>query len=88
MPSPIPGAIFPGSVRIGVVTAEASNPHMNDNKLKQPAEPQPEIPAKTRRELPLVSVPNDDDTIAQEMAELFEEDKVSHQHGSSEPEAD
>lgn len=60
---------------------------MND-KPKQPAEPQPEIPVKTRKELPLVSVPNDDDMIAQEMAELFEEDKVSHQHGSSEPEAD
>jgi hypothetical protein len=26
--------------------------------------------------------------IAEEMEELFEEDKVSHQHGSSEPEAD
>lgn len=60
---------------------------MND-KLKQPAEPQSEIPVKTRKELPLVSVPDDDDMIAQAMAELFEEDKVSHQHGSSEPEAD
>jgi len=26
--------------------------------------------------------------IADEMAELFDEDKVTHQHGSSEPEAD
>jgi hypothetical protein len=33
-------------------------------------------------------VPNDRDMIAEEMEELFEEDKVSHQHGSSEPEAD
>lgn len=60
---------------------------MND-KPKQPEEAQPEAPPKTRKELPLVSVPDDRDMIAQEMAELFEEDKVSHQHGSSEPEAD
>jgi hypothetical protein len=47
----------------------------------------PEQP-KARKEIPLVSVPNDRDMIAEEMEELFEEDKVSHQHGSSEPEAD
>ena len=45
-------------------------------------------PAPKRKEIPLVSVPNDRDMIAEEMAELFDEDKVSHQHGSSEPEAD
>lgn len=50
--------------------------------------PPPEQPAKPRRELPLVSVPNDDEMMAEEMAELFDEDRVSHQHGSSEPEAD
>jgi hypothetical protein len=43
---------------------------------------------KARKEIPLISVPNDRDMIAEEMEELFEEDKVSHQHGSSEPEAD
>jgi hypothetical protein len=43
---------------------------------------------KPRREIPLISVPNDRDMIAAEMAELFDEDRVSHQHGSSEPEAD
>ena len=30
----------------------------------------------------------DRDMIAAEMEELFDEDRVSHQHGSSEPEAD
>jgi len=45
-------------------------------------------PATKRKEIPLISVPNDRDMIAEEMAELFDEDKVSHQHGSSEPEAD
>ena len=43
---------------------------------------------KKRKELNVVSVPNDRDMIAQEMAELFEEDQVTHQHGSSEPEGD
>jgi hypothetical protein len=60
------------------------------DKPKQPASesPTPESPPKTRKEIPLVSVPNDRDMIAEEMAELFDEDRVSHQHGSSEPEAD
>jgi hypothetical protein len=43
---------------------------------------------KPRKPIPLISVPNDRDMIAEEMAELFEEDEVTHQHGSSEPEAD
>ncbi len=55
-------------------------------KTAPPSEP--EKPAKARRELPLVSVPNDDEMMAEEMAEMFDEDRVSHQHGSSEPEAD
>jgi hypothetical protein len=50
----------------------------------KPDEPQP----KVRKEIPLISVPNDREMIADEMAELFDEDRVSHQHGSSEPEAD
>ncbi len=55
-------------------------------KPEDPSKPSPE--AKPRKEIPLISVPNDRDMIAEEMAELFEEDKVSHQHGSSEPEAE
>jgi hypothetical protein len=58
------------------------------DKPKQSDQPQSEEKPKARKELPLISVPDDRDMIAQEMAELFEEDKVSHQHGSSEPEAD
>ena len=57
------------------------------DKPKQP-EPEAEEGPKPRKEIPLISVPNDREMIAEEMAELFEEDKVSHQHGSSEPEAD
>jgi hypothetical protein len=52
----------------------------------KPKEPQAQPPK--RKEIPLISVPNDRDMIAEEMAELFDEDRVSHQHGSSEPEAD
>ena len=53
-----------------------------------PATPAPEPVARVRKEIPLVSVPNDRDMIAEEMAALFDEDRVSHQHGNSEPEAD
>ena len=60
---------------------------MSENKPKKPASPEPEEP-KPRKEIPLVSVPNDRDMIAQEMADLFDEDKVRHKHGGTEPEAD
>ena len=53
-----------------------------------PATPAPEPVARVRKEIPLVSVPNDRDMIAEEMAAMFDEDRVSHQHGNSEPEAD
>jgi hypothetical protein len=62
---------------------------MNTIPTSRPDDPkQSAADPKPRKEIPLVSVPNDRDMIAEEMAELFEEDKVSHQHGSSEPEAD
>ncbi len=57
---------------------------MEDKKKQQ----EPEPTSKVRKEIPLISVPNDRDMIAAEMAEMFDEDRVSHQHGSSEPEAD
>jgi len=60
---------------------------MNEDP-KKPKEPEAESQTKARKEIPLISVPNDRDMIAEEMEELFAEDKVSHQHGSSEPEAD
>lgn len=53
-----------------------------------PESPAPKGAAKVRKEIPLISVPNDRDMIAEEMAEMFDEDRVSHQHGNSEPEAD
>ena len=63
---------------------------MSDSKKpKHPKEPDaPACPPRPRKEIPLVSVPNDRDMIAEEMADLFDEDKVTHKHGGSEPEAD
>jgi hypothetical protein len=62
---------------------------MSDEKPKKPSEPDaPACPPKPRKEIPLVSVPNDRDMIAEEMAEMFDEDKVTHKHGGAEPEAD
>ena len=58
------------------------------DKPKQPDPSLPEDTPKARKEIPLIAIQDDGDVIAEEMAELFEEDKVSHQHGSSEPEAD
>ncbi len=60
---------------------------MSDKPKKQDSS-KAEEETKSRKEIPLISVPNDRDMIAAEMEELFDEDRVSHQHGSSEPEAD
>jgi len=60
----------------------------NSPQARGDSAPQSESEPKVRKQIPLVSVPNDRDMIAEEMAELFDEDKVTHQHGSSEPEAD
>ena len=63
----------------------------NSSKTSDADSPEPSSPStapKVKKEIPLVSVPNDADMIAAEMAELFEEDEVTHQHGSAEPEGD
>ncbi|MGZ8405384.1 MAG: hypothetical protein ACXW38_06930 [Nitrospira sp.] len=60
---------------------------MSENP-KQPNLSTPEEKPKARKEIPLIAIQDDDAVMAEEMADLFEEDKVSHQHGSSEPEAD
>jgi hypothetical protein len=43
---------------------------------------------KARKELPLIATPNDQQAMEEEMADLFDEDRVTHQHGGTEPEAD
>jgi len=48
--------------------------------------PQSDKKPKKKKELTVVSVPDDHQRLAQEMEELFDEDQVTHQHGRSEPE--
>ena len=67
-----------------LVSPQVYTQSMDDKKKQLDPEPAP----KARKEIPLISVPNDRDMIAAEMAEMFNEDRVSNQHGSSEPEAD
>ena len=60
-----------------------------ETKAEPPAKNLPEANSvKEKKEIHVVSVPHEDDMIAEEMAELFEEDQVTHQHGSAEPEGD
>ena len=61
---------------------------MDDSESSAPQPAPDKDEPKAKKELHVVSVPHDDDMIAQEMAELFEEDEVTHQHGSTEPEGD
>ena len=69
---------------------------MTDPAKKTDNPQEPEVPAKdpksqtpkAKKELSVVSLPHDNDVMAQEMAELFDEDRVTHQHGSAEPEKD
>ena len=55
---------------------------------KVPEIPAPEPVARVRKEIPLIAIQDDNAMMAEEMAEMFDEDRVSHQHGNSEPEAD
>ena len=41
-----------------------------------------------RIEIPLISIPNEQLEMEQEMEELFNEEKVKHRHGGTEPERD
>ena len=50
--------------------------------------PNPPKKPKAKKDIHVVSVPHDNDVMAEEMAELFEEDQVTHRHGSAEPEGD
>ena len=61
---------------------------MDDSEPSAPPPAPDKDETKAKKEIHVVSVPHEDDMIAQEMAELFEEDEVTHQHGSTEPEGD
>lgn len=56
----------------------------SDSDAKDPKAQSPKI----KKELSVVSLPHDNDVMAQEMAEMFDEDRVTHRHGNAEPEKD
>jgi len=58
---------------------EDSEADVKDPKVQSP---------KIKKELSVISLPHDNDVMAQEMADLFDEDRVTHKHGGSEPEKD
>jgi hypothetical protein len=55
-------------------------------KPKKPKEPKPANPKK--KELTMVPHPEELEDISEDMAELFDEESVKHQHGHAEPEGD
>jgi hypothetical protein len=56
--------------------------HESQDQVERP------IPPKAKKkELTIISTP-DDDVMDQEMADLFDEDRVTHQHGGTQPEKD
>jgi hypothetical protein len=60
----------------------------NDSEAAGAKDPKAVSPKKIKKELSVVSLPHDDDVMAQEMADMFDEDRVTHKHGNAEPEKD
>ena len=60
----------------------------NDYEEAGNKDPKTVSPKKKKKELSVVSLPHDNDVMAQEMADLFDEDRVTHKHGNAEPEKD
>ena len=67
--------------------ADNTKSEMPNEGKAEGKDPTAETP-KIKKELSVVSLPHDNDVMAQEMADLFDEDRVTHQHGGSEPEKD
>jgi hypothetical protein len=55
-------------------------------KPKDSEEPKPSTPKK--KELTVVPHPSEQEDISDEMADLFDEETVKHQHGHAEPEGE
>ncbi len=60
----------------------------NDSKTAHDDDPKSLPPKKIKKEISVTSLPHDNDVMAQEMADLFDEDRVTHKHGNAEPEKD
>lgn len=59
-------------------------PESKKKKKKDASEPK----GKTLIKIPLPIVPSDEKSLDEEMTDLFDEDRVTHRHGGSEPERD
>lgn len=61
----------------------------SDGKDKNDGEEKIRRKENTKRDtIPLQVIQNEKDEVAEEMQKIFDEDKVVHRHGSSEPESD
>ncbi|MGP0594760.1 hypothetical protein ACTRXD_19775 [Nitrospira sp. T9] len=60
----------------------------NDPERTDAEDPKAVSQKKIKKELSVMSLPHDNDVMAQEMADLFDEDRVTHKHGNAEPEKD
>ena len=67
---------------------DQSSEKPNDSETTGPNESKGDSPKKIKKELSVMSLPHDNDVMAQEMADLFDEDRVTHKHGNAEPEKD
>jgi hypothetical protein len=66
----------------------ALKPDEQDRKSKTPAAPKAEKKPSGRIEIPLISTPTDQADMERDMEEIFNEEKVTHRHGGTEPERD
>lgn len=57
-------------------------------KRRRGPDPAKTEPKKKAFNIPLNVLPSDEGTVDDEMNELFNEDKVKHKHGQTEPERD
>jgi hypothetical protein len=57
-------------------------------KHHKDTEPSKKKPKSKPINIPLNIIPNDESTLDDEMSDLFNEDKVKHEHGHTEPERD
>ena len=55
---------------------------------KDPKAKEHKAEAPKKKELKVVPHPAEEDDISEEMADLFDEEAVKHQHGHAEPEGD
>ncbi len=70
------------------MTEEKRQPEPPDVPETPPASTEQPGATKKLKWIPLQRVPQVDELLAEELEEIYDEDKVTHRHGSSEPEGD